>query len=428
MSPARTRRTSSASPVSTLSIPIDPVTTSQVCKVSTLSARCCDAVQGHLGIQSERAVCGNTPWRTVTMSRLSLALVTMAVLAGACYKDDTTIGPGGRKPMAQVLITDDPFPFDSVQNVWVNNVSIAASTQADTGGSADSMSWVTLAEPHRQVDLLTLQQGLTDSLGGAEVTADQYKAVRVIIDADSSAGIRWMNGSMAPMRWGGAGRQAIHSFVQAAIDVADSGAVIVIDFDVGRSFAYNNLGDVAGTVQRDSSSGGIGPVGNATVSAWGGGPSNWFILSTGKTDAAGHYRLAYLLPGTYIVGVDPPASLSNLASSLDSNVVVTRGAETTRNITLSAFRGSVFIQGASSMLVNHTNPLEAIVVNAQHQQDPNASVVWANLDTAVLGLVVDSVRFARVTSRTVGSGRIVATSGSLADTLTIFVAPDSSSH
>src|SRR6266536_1214800 len=442
MSPARTRRTSSASPVSTLSIPIDPVTTSQVCKVATLSARCCDAVQGHLGIQSERAVCGNTPWRTVTMSRLNLALVTMAVLAGACYKDDTTIGPEGRKPMAQVLITDDPFPFDSVQNVWVYIVSIAASTQADTGGSADSMSWVTLAEPHRQVDLLTLQQGLTDSLGGAEVTADQYKAVRVIIDADSSAGIRWMNGSMAPMRWGGAGRQAIHSFVQAAIDVADSGAVIVIDFDVGRSFAYNNLGDgafdffpalravnraatgdITGTVQRDSSSGGIGPVGNATVSAWGGGPSNWFILSTGKTDAAGHYRLAYLLPGTYIVGVDPPASLSNLASSLDSNVVVTRGAETTRNITLSAFRGSVFIQGASSMLVYHTNPLEAIVVNAQHQQDPNASVVWANLDTAVLGLVVDSVRFARVTSRTVGSGRNLAKTGSLGDTLTLVVTP-----
>src|SRR6266496_2746623 len=158
MSPARTRRTSSASPVSTLSIPIDPVTTSQVCKVSTLSARCCDAVQGHLGIQSERAVCGNTPWTTVPMSRLNLALVTMAVLAGACYKDDTTIGPGGRKPMAQVLITDDPFPFDSVQNVWVYIVSIAASTQADTGGSADSMSWVTLAEPHRQVDRVTLHQ------------------------------------------------------------------------------------------------------------------------------------------------------------------------------------------------------------------------------------------------------------------------------
>src|SRR6266498_5931620 len=383
------------------------------------------------------------------MSRPTLALLAVTTIALGCYKDDVRAlgGPDGLKPMAKVLLTDDPFPFDSVQSVQVYIVGIDVSTRPDTGTSADSMHWVNVAAPHRQVDLLTLQQGLTDSLGTGPVTADQYKAVLVTINVDSSAGIRFKNGSQAVVRWNGSGQESYGVFVEAPINIPDTGAVIVIDFDVGRSFVYNQLGNgafdffaairavnraatgnISGTVSHDTSAGPAGPVADATVSAWGGGPNNWFILSTGKTDAAGHYRLAFLLPGTYIVGVDPPASLSNLASSLDSNVVVTRGAETTRNITLSAFRGSVFIQGASSMLVNHTNPLEAIVVNAQHQQDPNASVVWANLDTAVLGLVVDSVRFARVTSRTVGSGRIVATSGSLADTLTIFVAPDSSSH
>src|ERR1051325_8533432 len=54
-------------------------------------------------------------------------------------------------------------------------------------------------------------------------------------------------------------------------------------------------GSIAGTVSNDSSVGTPGPVANATVSAYGGGPSNWYVLSTGKTDAAGHYRLAYLL-------------------------------------------------------------------------------------------------------------------------------------
>jgi len=93
---------------------------------------------------------------------------------------------------------------------------------------------------------------------------------------------------------------------------------------------------------------------------------------------------------------------------------------------LSAFRGDVFIQGAASMLVNRTNALEAIVVTAQHQQDPSAVVDWANLDTGILQLAVDSNRFARVTSKVVGTGRIVATSGALADTLTIHVYPDSS--
>lgn len=380
------------------------------------------------------------------MSRRNLALLTVTTLALACYKDDTG-GPTGlpNQPMTNILLTDAPFPFDSVQRVDVYIISVSVSTQPDTGGSADSMSWVTVAEPHRQINLLDLQQGDTALLGGKDIPADQYHAVRVIIDTDSSAGIRWANGTQAVVHWYGAGRQAIHVFVEAAVDVPEEGTDIVIDFDVGRSFRYNELGDgafeffgwiravnraatggIAGTVTKDSSGGPAGPVNRATVSVWGGGPSNWYIYSTGTTDAAGRYKLAYLLPGTYIVGVDPPSG-SSAGSALDSNVVVTRGVETTHDVTLSAFRGAVFILGASSMLVNRTNGLEAIVVDEQHQQDPNALVAWQNLDTAVLGLVVDSTRFARVTSKIVGTGRIVATSGSLADTLVIQVAPDTSS-
>jgi len=344
------------------------------------------------------------------MSRLSLALLAVATIAVACYKDDVTTGGlrNSGKPMAKVLLTDAPFPFDSVQSVQVYIVSIAVSTHPDTGTSADSMHWVTVAAPHRQIDLLTLQQGLTDSLGIGEVTADQYKAVLVTINVDSSAGIRFKNGSPAVVRWNGAGQESYGSFVEAPINVPDTGAVIVIDFDVGRSFVYNQLGDgafdffaairavnrgatgsIAGTVRHDTSAGPVGPVANAAVTAWGGSSGNWYILSTGKTDATGHYRLAYLLPGTYIVGVDPPSG-SNFGAALDSNVAVNTGFETTHDVTLSAFRGDVFIQGASSMLVNHTN--------------------------RVLGLVVDSVRVSHVTSKAVGTGRIVAASGALADT------------
>ena len=379
------------------------------------------------------------------MSRLSLALLAVATITAACYQDDARITANSLGAKAKVLLTDDPFPFDSVQSVQVYIISIALSTHPDTGTSADSMHWVTVAAPHRQVDLLTLQQGLTDSLGAGPVTVDQYKAVLVTINVDSSAGIRFKNGSPAVVRWNGSGQESYGSFVEAPISVPDTGAVIVIDFDVGRSFVYNQLGDgafdffasiravnrgatgnISGTVTHDASAGPVGPVANATVSAWGGGPSNWYILSTGKTDAAGHYRLAYLLPGTYIVGVEPPSG-SDFSSALDSNVAVNRGAETTHNVTLSAFRGDLFILGASSMLANHTNRLEATVVNAQHQQDALASVRWQNLDTAVLGLVtyVDTARVARVTSKAVGTGRIVASSGSLADTLVIHVVPDS---
>ena len=379
------------------------------------------------------------------MSRLWLALIAVTSIAAACYKDDSAPNsPQNRKPMAKVLVTDAPFPFDSVQSVKVYIVSIALSTHPDTGTSADSMQWDTVAAPHRQVDLLTLQQGLTDSLGIGEVTADQYKAVLVTIDVDSSEGIRFKNGSQATVRWNGSGRESYASFVEAPISIPDTGAVIVIDFDVGRSFVYNQLGDgafdffayiravnraatgsIAGTVTNDVTAGPIAPVANATVSAWGGGPGNWFILSTGKTDALGQYRLAYLLPGTYIVGVDPPLG-SAFGAALDSNVAVNAGFETTHNVVLSLFQGAVYIQGAASMLVNHTNPLEAFVITAQHQQDTTAVVTWQNLDQSILDLVVNGARTAQVTSKAVGTGRIVAASGSLADTLTIHVFPDSS--
>ena len=370
------------------------------------------------------------------MSRLLLALLAVGTMTLACYQDDSTGNTTGR-PVTNVLLTDAPFPFDTVQSVNVYVISVSVSTQADTGGSADSMSWVTVTEPHRQINLLALQQGDTALLGGDEIPAGQYRAVRLILDGDSS-NIRYKDGSLAQVNWGGSGRQAIHAFVEAAVDVGVEGTDIVIDFDVGRSFDYYagvfnflpwiravnraETGNIAGVV-----SGPSGPVQGATVSAWGRGGSIWYVFSTGVTDATGHYRLAYLLPGTYIVGVDGPAA-SNVGAALDSNVAVNKGFETTHNVSLSAFSGSLLIQGASSMHQNRTNRLEAVVVNGQHQQDPPAAVAWQNLDTAVLGLATypESTHVARVTSKIVGSGRIVATSGSFADTLLIHVAADTS--
>ena len=76
-----------------------------------------------------------------------------------------------------------------------------------------------------------------------------------------------------------------------------------------------------------------GPVQGATVSAWGRGSGIWYVFSTGVTDAGGRYRLAYLLPGTYIVGIDAPA-FSNLGAALDSNVAVNKGFETAHNVSL----------------------------------------------------------------------------------------------
>src|SRR5258707_14467698 len=178
----------------------------------------------------------NTPGRVLTMPRLSLALLAVTLVAAACYKDDATaaLSPGGN-PSAKVLLTDDPFPFDSVQSVQVYIISIALSTHPDTGTSADSMHWVTVAAPHRQVDLLTLQQGLTDSLGAGPVTADQYKAVLVTINVDSSAGIRFKNGFQAVLRWNCSGHESRAPFLRTPVPIPPNGGLIRLDFSRRRS-------------------------------------------------------------------------------------------------------------------------------------------------------------------------------------------------
>jgi len=48
------------------------------------------------------------------------------------------------------------------------------------------------------------------------------------------------------------GQESYASFVEAPISIPDTGAVIVIDFDVGRSFVYNQLGDGAFDFSRRS--------------------------------------------------------------------------------------------------------------------------------------------------------------------------------
>src|SRR5262245_40742355 len=146
MSPARTRRTSSASLDAIASIPMRHPNASQLrrhngsVEMGVVERRRQNGVSGGdvratpTGIQCDDTPCRNSPRRNLTMSRLSLALLAVASIAAACYKDDTNPNaPQNRKPMAKVFLTDAPFPFDSVQSVKVYIVSIAVSTHPDTG-------------------------------------------------------------------------------------------------------------------------------------------------------------------------------------------------------------------------------------------------------------------------------------------------------
>jgi hypothetical protein len=291
-----------------------------------------------------------------------LLVALLASLAGC--------GDGGRQdPTAQgttrVLLTDAPFPFDRVERVDVFVVSVSGSLGADTSAAG---TFVTLATPNRTIDLLALQNGVTDELGALELPEGVITAVRLIIDTDRSSitlkdGTVLTGNSSPGIAWqSSAGRPVLNALIHEHIDVPDTGGTVVIDFDVGKAFLTpqeldpestdqgfifspvlhaadgTKTGSIAGVVV----SGGQ-PVADASLRLYLGKaaePENtWSVLATAHTDAAGAFRFSYVtrsaywsgLPAqatsTYIVAVDPPSALA-AERTLVANVTVTAGQET----------------------------------------------------------------------------------------------------
>jgi hypothetical protein len=280
-----------------------------------------------------------------------------AAAAIACYQDD--VAAPADTVSTSVLLTDAGFPFELVDRVEVYVSEIAASTDADT---TDAQRWVTITRPARTLDLLQLQQGTTALLGHGVIPAGSYRMVRVSLIGDSSHVIM-RDGREASVRWPLAGEFALHAWVQEPLAVADTGAQIVIDIDVGRSFV-NALGDplhdfvflahlravngaatgtLAGTVRGDADGDGTAePLPYAGVSVIRGEPftqTPWFVVATGHAAEDGTYRIAFLLPGTYIVQAEAPSS-AVLGSVTAPSVTIERGEITSWSVELPTIDGA----------------------------------------------------------------------------------------
>ena len=290
--------------------------------------------------------------------RSKLALATMLVVPIACVNDG--IEPLDVNGATQVLLTDGPFPYSRVAKVELWIVSVSGSIAADTSAAG---SFVTLAQPNRRFDVLALQAGATTELGSARLTSGAIKSLRMVIDTDSSRitlkdGRVLTSRSTPGIQWqSSAGRPSLNAFVHEQMVVPDSGAVIVIDFDVGQSFIPVQELDAGSTDSsfifspwmravdraRTGSITGVvkGPAGEAIADASvrlymgnvADAENTMPTLGTGKTDATGAFRLSYLTPSSrwaprvYMVAVDPPSG-SSLGRSLTRNVNVVVGQVT----------------------------------------------------------------------------------------------------
>jgi hypothetical protein len=276
---------------------------------------------------------------------------TFAFLAQACSD-----GTGGGTGTLQVRLTDKPFPFSEVTSVDVFIVRIDARTTEPSTGEAedeDNMSgWTTIAEPNASVNLLTLSNGTTMNLGEATLPTGTYNGFRLIIDPAQSS-ITLTDGSNPQVFWPSAAQTGIKINLDAPVTLTESGSMMVVDFDVGRSFvmrgnsisqnglnfkpvlrgtAVDITGSASGTVRGDNATGPL--VAGATVEVLTDGTligdtDDTKIVATTVTDANGAFKFGFLLPGAYELRVTPPTGSVYVAGMLASGFNVTTGQETT---------------------------------------------------------------------------------------------------
>lgn len=301
-----------------------------------------------------------------TFPRICLA-TALALPVAAC---DKAVVSQPAANATRTLLTDDPFPYDRVARVDLYVVSVAGSLSADTAAAAAG-TFVTLATPRRRINVLALQNGITDELGAVTLAPGAISAVRLVIDTDSSSITlkdgRVLTGASTPgIHWqSSAGRPVLNALIHEQILVPDSGAIVVIDYDVGKAFITPQEIDPASTdsgfvfspvlraadaartgsitgVVRAHTTGGL-PVADASLRLYLGTPgtpeNTWSVIQTAKTNATGAFTFSYVtrsaywagfpaLAGkTWIVAADPPSG-AGLGRVVVPNLVVTAKNQT----------------------------------------------------------------------------------------------------
>jgi hypothetical protein len=176
-------------------------------------------------------------------------IATMMVLGALVGCSDSGLEPGQGR--IALRLTDAPFALDSVESIDVFVLRIEAKAEATTdadaeasvqGASAGSDGWIVLATPNASFNLMDLQNGVSVSLGDAEVAAGSYRSLRLILDTNQSSvtlitGLTLTGTSTPSILFPSAGQSGIKVKFDTPIEV-DEGATtdVLLDFDAGESF------------------------------------------------------------------------------------------------------------------------------------------------------------------------------------------------
>lgn len=323
-------------------------------------------------------------WERLRSAGVPLAAIVAAsvllLAASACSIGDLTDpsddspGPASGSGVLSVSLTDAPDTLLAAAVVHIGRVEAvpaegdsapsdsapsdsAASDSADAGQVAAQQQGgggpVVIVEEGGTFDLLTLQDGVTELLGSAEVDPGTFAQLRFIVDSarvELKEGLTFRDGSTSrSLKVPSGAKTGIKlNLAGADGDSADGGVVVeeggetslVVDFDVSQSFVVqgnpNTPAGIRGflfkpvlrVVEEDAAGSVTGTVSGpegvdvegltvtaepATESASAriafqqqqeeGGQTG---TATATTDADGGYELSDLAPGAYVVAVEAP--------------------------------------------------------------------------------------------------------------------------
>ena len=288
-----------------------------------------------------------------TTIRRFAAFVISAFALTAC-SDSSGTGTG----LLTLRLTDAPFPFSSVARVDVYVIRVDARvttpTDAQATDEADQRGWTTIATPNASINLLELGSGRTMNLGATTLATGNYAGFRLILDTSKSS-ITLTDGTKPTIFFPSAGHTGIKVNLDNPIQLTENGSVMTLDFDIGRSFvmrgntaangfnfkpviravAQDITGSATGSVHANGAAGAAVP--NATVEVLTAGslltdndPTH--IVRSATTGTDGNFRIAFLLPGTYVLRATPPPTSGLKPALLPGGLTIASATETQNQI------------------------------------------------------------------------------------------------
>ncbi|RZS99845.1 DUF4382 domain-containing protein [Aquimarina brevivitae] len=278
------------------------------------------------------------------MKTTKIVFTFLAVLSLTLFScSDENVATTGK---LNVQITDAPFPFDTVEEA---NVTITKIEGRLKEGDIEGSPFITLTEEEAQINLVELNNGLTETLANTTVPVGKYDLFRIYI---KEASVLLTDGTSYEMTIPSGAQSGLKVFVKPNITVGgDAPGQVLLDFDISRSFvpqsnpnAPNGISgfnfkpvikacnvDTTGTL-RGVVTGGYGadmmePLFGAEVSVYN---AEGMIETTTFTDENGNYMVLGLDPGTYSATVVADGYPSETAD----DVVITTGGETVQDFEL----------------------------------------------------------------------------------------------